>query len=161
MQDNIAQRVLSFKSVNKPNVRRRYTSTQNKPPTTMIIWKGKGIVVIILFVIGYWITSFAANSIWSAGYTASHDWVSAAGIALGSIFCWFAGVSLERRGTRVVIDKATGREITLRSSNSLFFIPVKWWALVGLLAAGFVLAFGVPSDDQNASRKQQQEERAK
>lgn len=112
----------------------------------MIIWKGNGIVVIILFVIGYWITSFTANSIWGAGYTASHDWVIAAGIALGSIFCWLAGVSLERRGTRVVIDKATQQEMTLRSSDSLFFIPVKWWALIGLLAAGFVLVFGAPSE---------------
>ena len=127
----------------------------------MIIWKGNGIVVLILFVIGYWITSIAANSIWGADYTAAHDWVVAAGIAIGAVFCWFAGVSMHRRGTRVVIDKATQQEITLRPSHSLFFIPVQWWALIGLLVAGYILVFGIPRDERDASRKQQPQERAK
>ncbi len=50
------------------------------------------------------------------------------GLASGALG-WF----LRKRGERVVIDKTTGREFTLRQSHSLFFIPMFYWGPIFIL----------------------------
>ena len=44
------------------------------------------------------------------------------GLASGALGWW-----LRTRPARIVIDKATGKEIVLRRRHALFFIPMFYW----------------------------------
>jgi hypothetical protein len=41
---------------------------------------------------------------------------------------------------RVVVDKATGQEITLKSAHDFFFVPIKFWPYI-LAALGIFIYF--------------------
>jgi len=85
----------------------------------MIIWSGLGflpIVFLIFFGLGF------ANH---AGKPTDTELAYAfflTGLASGALGWW-----LRKRPARVVIDKATGKEIALRRSHALFFVPMVYW----------------------------------
>jgi hypothetical protein len=85
----------------------------------MIIWSGFGflpVVFLIVFALG-----FANHN----GPVADSEmgWILLlTGLASGALGWWF-----RTRPARIVIDKATGREIALRPRHSLFFIPIFYW----------------------------------
>jgi len=86
----------------------------------MIIWSGFGflpIVFLIFFGLGF---SAGTNGPISDGALAYTFFLT--GLASGALGWWF-----RKRPAQIVIDKATGKEVTLRRSHSLFFIPMFYW----------------------------------
>jgi hypothetical protein len=89
----------------------------------MIIWSGLGflpILFLIIFGLG-----FSAGSNGPISDKALACTFLLTGLASGAMGWW-----LRQKPGRVVIDKATGKEITLRRSHSLFFIPMVYWGLI-------------------------------
>ena len=83
----------------------------------MIIWNGLGflpVVFIIIFGLGFSASGNKPISDRDLAYT-----LFCTGLACGVLGWW-----LRKRPARIVIDKATGKEIELRPSHSLFFIPI-------------------------------------
>src|ERR1051325_6013364 len=86
----------------------------------MIIWNGLGflpIVFLMVFGLGFSAGSNGPITDKALAYT-----LFCTGLASDAIGWW-----LWKRPARVMIDKATGKEITLRRSHSLFFIPMVFW----------------------------------
>ena len=86
----------------------------------MIIWSGLGflpIIFLILFALGFSAGRHGPMSDSTLAYT--FLWT---GLASGALGWW-----LRQRPARVVIDKATGKELALRRRHSLFFIPLLYW----------------------------------
>jgi hypothetical protein len=52
---------------------------------------------------------------------------------------WVLSQQLAKRPVRTVIDKATGQELTLGERHDLFFVPLRYWPGI-LLVAGVALA---------------------
>lgn len=111
----------------------------------MLLWTGKG----YLLAIAVFALSLAANLATNAvtggpAYWDGHEWPLAAALFAAALFAWFFGRLLHGKGSRVLVDKETGEEVVLNPSNTLFFIPVEWWApiltaiAVTLLAKEFV-----------------------
>lgn len=113
----------------------------------IMIWSGFGFLVVVI-VFGFSLAVNLAADAWlGAGYYAEHKWPFAVGLLLSAVACWFIGLALQRRGSRVVIDKATGREFELRRNHRFFFIPIHIWGIV-LAVAGLVVPGVGPFWDQ-------------
>ena len=107
----------------------------------MIIWRGLGFFV---FVIGFGsliLTEFVSETIThNDRFYQEHGWIVMLGMFLAAVLTYAFHCLLVRRKDRTVIDKETGEEFVLRSDDSLFFIPVRWWPLVFVIV-GVVYAF--------------------
>ena len=107
----------------------------------MIIWKGWGILVVIItaaFVFGVDFITGAAFG--NSNYYAIHNWPEGVAFLLSGIAVYFVGLYFNNKPGRVMIDKATGREIVLRRVHSMFFIPMEYWGII-LAVGGIVLFF--------------------
>jgi hypothetical protein len=107
----------------------------------MIIWTGKGwLVAAIAFalLVGSefgWEALFADPS-----YYQTHLWPRAAAFLLAAVLVWLLADWLRRSGSRTVIDKATGEEMVIGGNDSLFFVPVRFWApILALIGVGALL----------------------
>jgi len=86
----------------------------------MIIWNGLGFLpIIFLMIFGF---GFSAESNGPISDKALAYTFFMTGLASGALGWW-----LRKRPAPVMIDKATGQEVTLRRSHSLFFIPMVYW----------------------------------
>lgn len=101
----------------------------------MLIWRGWGILVIVLAgvcVIGTQLIVEAA-----LGDGAYQGWMTGVGLVLVAIPVWFIGRRLNGRPGRTLVDQATGQQVMLRARHDLFFVKMEYWAPV--LAIGGVL----------------------
>ena len=85
--------------------------------------------------------SLAANLITngltgSGAYWDAHKWPLALSLFASGAACLPLGLYFRDLKAQVLIDPKTGKEVILRQSHTLFFIPVLWWSPV---LAGFVL----------------------
>jgi hypothetical protein len=108
----------------------------------MIIWRGMGILALIIAVIVSLIVHETANSMLGIPEGIKHyrdaykvRWIVSMG--LSALACWFFGNWLESRelkNTKVAIDKESGQEIRLISRHDMFWIPIRWWSIIWLVA---------------------------
>lgn len=108
----------------------------------MIIWQGWGFLVAV-FAFG----ASLAMELLTESMTGDEEfyqreaWPLALAFIVSGVVTWFAGKALHARGARTVIDKATGQEMTIGGSHTLFFVPMHYWgvALIALAVLPFVL----------------------
>lgn len=97
----------------------------------MIIWSGLGFLIPIIgfgcLLLGEAVTESLFQD---TSYYQNHGWPKLAGLLIAAALVHLLGTALDRRPGRTMIDKATGQEVTLRGSHSLFFIPMKYWSYV-------------------------------
>ena len=108
----------------------------------MIVWRGYGILVVVMAIIGILLGDFLAASMWGTPVTPEHK---SAGMLIGLLVAaalvFGLHVALERSSApRTYIDKATGREVRMKAKHDLFYIPVKYWSIV-LVAIGLFAFF--------------------
>jgi hypothetical protein len=97
----------------------------------IIIWKGFGFLVVIFGIGAVIIADVICNLVTGNGeFTKAHNWPVSLSLLLAAVAVYFIGRHLNHKPGRVMIDKATGREIILRRTHSLFFIPMEYWAFV-------------------------------
>jgi hypothetical protein len=111
----------------------------------MIVWRGWGIVVVVLSGAALLLTQLAGDAILGAGFYTAHRWPRFVGLALAAGLVWLFSRILDARPGRVVIDQETGEQLTLRGGDHLFFVPLRFWPPLLLVAGlGFAL-FGPAS----------------
>jgi hypothetical protein len=99
----------------------------------MIIWSGLGflpIAFLMFFGFGFSAEHNGPMSDSALAYT-----FFLTGLASGALGWW-----LRKRPARIVIDKATGKEIALRKQHALFFVPMFYWGPI-FIALGFYELF--------------------
>lgn len=116
----------------------------------MLIWKGHGILILVFGILGALLTGMA----WAAGYAATHwEWMlrmlkpaNAWGVVLG---IWLYGRTIGKTVIKTYIDPATNREVVIKKSHTLFFIPPMLWAVLTALMACMVTveSFNKPVDE--------------
>lgn len=97
----------------------------------MIIWKGWGFLVAV-FVFG---ASLAMELVTESmtgddRFYQAQAWPLAVALFVAGVVTWFVGKHFQGRGGRVVIDKATGQELTIGGSHTFFFVPMHYWGVV-------------------------------
>lgn len=102
----------------------------------MLIWRGWGILVIVLagvFLVG---TQLIVNAVFGADMYRA--WMGGIGLLLAAVAVWFLGRRLNGRPGRTLVDQATGQRMVLRRKHDLFFIKMEYWAPI-LAVLGVVL----------------------
>ncbi len=116
----------------------------------MLVWQGLGayaLVIPLFSIVGGYL---AVSAILGADI-AKRFGTSVSGIALlgSAAVLWWMSKKLAARPVRTLIDQATGEVITLREHHTMFYVPLRYWAIlcagVGIvaLAAGLGQAFGL------------------
>jgi hypothetical protein len=103
----------------------------------MIIHSGLGFLpVVFIVVFGFFFYDHSPKA-WSAT-----DKPFAYTLLLTGIVSGILGYFLRRRPERTLVDKATGQEVKVRASHSLFFIPMVYWGPVFIAWALVLLVRG-------------------
>ncbi|WP_068504708.1 hypothetical protein [Paenibacillus kribbensis] len=102
----------------------------------MIIWKGFGILNIIIpgvlfAIVNIILSSLELDSIDSRLPLAFVFIVS-------GVIIWHLGKALNAKSGKVLVDMETGEHYRMGTEHSLFFIPMHYWGPAGLVL-GFVL----------------------
>lgn len=106
----------------------------------LIVWKGKGAFVILIVVVACLLMNGVTGSVFHDNdYFQKHGWPKLAALWLAGAATWTLGNYLNTRQARVMIDKATGKEVILRPDHSLFFVKMEYWG-PGLVLLGIIVA---------------------
>ena len=97
----------------------------------MVVWSGAGILGALIPFAIYLVVQLGFGE----AYTDAHSWPFIAAMAVAAPIVWFLGSWLNSRPGQVVVDKATGKEMTLRKQHRLFWIPMQYWAALWLVLA--------------------------
>jgi fucose 4-O-acetylase-like acetyltransferase len=94
----------------------------------MIIWSGWGFLVAVI-VFGASLTmEFWTEAVFRDDrFYQNHAWPLALALALSGGIIWTLGKYLHARSARIVIDKATGQELTIATRHTFFFISMRYW----------------------------------
>lgn len=106
----------------------------------IVFWKGAGALVLIFGIVSALFTNVITSSVFNENnYFASHAWAQAMSLFIAGIASWFLGRHLNNRPGRVLVDKATGEEVTLRPTHHLMFIKMEYWGPIFWAIGLFVL----------------------
>ncbi len=104
----------------------------------MIVWRGYGILVLVITVAGYALGKLVAEQIWGAPLPPAYrSGAELAGMLLAAAIVYGLQRLIDtHQSPRAFVDKVTGEEIIVKPKNDLFFIPLPAWpyllALLGL-----------------------------
>lgn len=106
----------------------------------MIVWRGWGILVVVLSAAPLLAMQILGDAVLGDGYYVGHRWPKFAALVVAAAVVWVFSRILDSRPERVVIDQQTGQQLTLGGGDHLFFVPVRFWpALLLLAGVGFGL----------------------
>lgn len=97
----------------------------------MIIWKGLGILNVVVFGIVFAIVQGILSAI-GLGETDSYLPLALVFIVSGMII-WFMGKALNAESGKILVDPETGEQYRMGTQHSLFFIPMHYWGPIGLV----------------------------
>jgi hypothetical protein len=106
----------------------------------MIIFSGAGIIIGFAIFVG-----FMLGQVFTGGFdTGAAKHLTAWGASLGLGIAALLNYGLHRlsllQKAKVYVEKDTGKEITIRPSHSLFFIPLRFWPWIcGALSLWFLI----------------------
>ncbi len=94
----------------------------------MIIWRGWGIIVGIVAILGFLIAETITTFLTSDNsYSQNHILPRIFGVVLASSLVFGMVKILEKNNKpKILIDKETGKEIAISRKDDLFFIPIKY-----------------------------------
>jgi hypothetical protein len=103
----------------------------------MIVFSGLGGVSVLFVAVSYGIAAGLCGG-WEQMEAAR--WPFALTTFLNAVFNTLLGLYLRSRPPRVLVDKATGREVTSRYPDTVFFVPIIFWGPIYLLMAMYQLS---------------------
>jgi hypothetical protein len=108
----------------------------------MIIWSGWGfLVAVIAFSASLVMEVVTEALVGDDRFYQARAWPLALALALSGVIIWKLGKYLHARGARVVIDRATGQELTIGGQHRFFFVPMHYWGpvLIALSMVPFIV----------------------
>ena len=105
----------------------------------IIIWRGWGFIVLLF---GFAAAALATGIVERGGIRSGSmvALIDVAASALAALGVWAFTYRIDSQPGRVLIDKKTGREFTVRrSAGSLFFIKTRYWPYI-IVAIGALFA---------------------
>ncbi len=96
----------------------------------MIIWKGWGILALIIPLLFSWIANFIFDFMFGVDYYQNNEWAIPLILGLSSIPIWFIGYNLNNKPLKVLVDPETNENIEIKNIHSMFWVPLQYWAIV-------------------------------
>lgn len=104
----------------------------------MIVWTGAG-VLVPFFLVGVIMLFTWLETVFPALRGMPKDVYLGIQLIIVGILCYLFDLLLKREKPRIVIDKATGKEISLKAKHTMFFIPVFWWSIIISVAGAYTI----------------------
>jgi hypothetical protein len=112
----------------------------------LIVWQGLGAAAFVIpFGVMLIVGLTGPALIGQATFAQYGRIIVGASLLVGALLVHLLARRLALRPSRVLIDKATGQEVTLRERHTMWFIPIRYWAffwaILGLvlIVAGIVI----------------------
>jgi hypothetical protein len=96
----------------------------------MIIWKGWGILAFVIPLISALFMQFGVNSYFGDDFYTTASWPLPLALFLSSVFVFASGNKLNNKEGRILIDPETYEEVLLKTTHSLFWIPMQYWSVI-------------------------------
>ncbi len=97
----------------------------------MIVWRGWGILVIIIAALFQALVQLVIGMLnIGADGTMTGKIFTMAGFLAAALVIWQLGKYLNRSEGNVYIDKETGEEVIINRQHSLFGIKMEYWAFI-------------------------------
>ena len=110
----------------------------------MIIWQGLGAAAFVIPIASALITMVVVQAV--VGAEASHAYgriIVGASLLISALLLHLLAKRLERRPSRTLMDKATGQEVTLVERHTMWFVPLRYWALLFAIAGVALILVGI------------------
>ena len=109
----------------------------------LIIWRGAGGLVLIFGIVSALLTNIVTSAVSGENnYFAGHSWAQALSLWLTATVCWFLGRYLNGKPAKIIVNKATGQEMSLKPRHDLMFIKMEYWGAILFAIGAFVLIGG-------------------
>jgi len=106
----------------------------------IIWWRGAGPLVFCSVVFYAIVMNIVTGKLFhNDSYSQEQGWPFPVALILSGTTCWFLGQYLHGRGEKVLIDKATGKEVKIKPVHDLFSIKIEYWGLVLIVVGGILL----------------------
>lgn len=115
--------------------------------TLMLIWRGWGFLAAVLLFGGLLAAQFVVEAIAGEGsYSRNSAVYGGIGVAIAGIVTFLLGQWLERRNPpRQLVDQKTGEQVVVQDRHDLFFVPMKYWGLIGVVGGIIIAVTGMVS----------------
>ncbi|MGY3777678.1 hypothetical protein [Isobaculum melis] len=111
----------------------------------MIIWRGKGGLVVLSVFLGVYITTVIFGLLpVDTSYRAGYILQGIVGVGLATLFNYLFTKKFVSDTLKTFIDEETGERIQIKDGSSLFFIPNKYWTWL-ILTIGIFIVIGSSS----------------
>lgn len=112
----------------------------------MIIWQGLGAYALVVpFLQCLGLQLIARNLIGVDAATRYGQVINGVALLATAAIVYVIAQRLSARPAREVIDKATGQEITLRERHTLFYVPMRYWAMFFAVVGAILIVVGLVS----------------
>jgi hypothetical protein len=105
-----------------------------------IIWRGPGIIAILIPAVIALFFEFSINSFMGVGYYKAHTFLAFLAVLISAGVVYFINKKLEAVPGRILIDPETNEKVVLRQEHSLFWIKLKYFPYI-LIVLGFFVLF--------------------
>lgn len=109
----------------------------------MLIWRGKGILVAIIFIASIMITHSVVTAMLGKGYDKLHSWPDAVSMFIAAAAVWFSGKYYNKNAERILFDPTTGEKVIVSSSHTFFWIKMEYWSFLLLFSGIAALVRGL------------------
>lgn len=106
----------------------------------MIVWRGFGILVLVIVAGSLLGSAFVADEVLGAGYWQQHAWPAAVAALVAGAACWVLGRRLNKPARKDAEHRRTW-------THDLLFVRMEWWAFpLAAVALAMVLTGWKPGN---------------
>ncbi|MCF6173480.1 MAG: hypothetical protein L3J44_06855 [Campylobacteraceae bacterium] len=96
----------------------------------MIVWKGWGILGIIIPLVLSLLVAMVTDSFYGKNFYKNSQWAMPLVFVLSAIIVYLVGYKLNNKPGRIVIDPKNNERIELKTVHSMFWIPLQYWGAI-------------------------------
>lgn len=96
----------------------------------MIIWKGWGILAVVILLACSVVVELLSDAILGAGFYKSSVFAMPFAFLIAAAAVYMLGMKLNNMPGKILIDPETNQEVELKSTHSMFWIPMQYWGFV-------------------------------
>ncbi|WP_170272333.1 hypothetical protein, partial [Clostridium tarantellae] len=97
--------------------------------TLMIVWKGWGILAILVCAL----PSMIISKILGENYYLFGNWIHIVICVLSAVLCFAIGRYLNTRPGKLYVEANTGKQVEVKKVHSIFFIKFEYWGIIYVL----------------------------
>jgi len=101
----------------------------------MLVWKGWGILALIIPLVISLSVGSALDSYYGEYFYKNSAWAMPLVLGISSVVVFIVGYKINSKPGKIVIDPENNEQIELKTTHSMFWIPLQYWSVIILAIA--------------------------